>query len=68
MDSPVIPILFSALFALIAVCINIYKRFIDLLEENMHNQILLEQNKMSASAEIEQCQEEHGRLRVIVRE
>ncbi len=53
MDSPVIPILFSALFALIAVCINIYKRFIDLLEENMHNQILLEQNKMSADYSIQ---------------
>lgn len=48
LKTPVIPILFSALFILIAICINIYKRFIDLVEENMHAQILLEQNKMTA--------------------
>lgn len=49
LKTPVIPILFSALFILIAICINIYKRFIDLAEENMHAQILLEQNKMTAA-------------------
>lgn len=47
LSSPVIPMLFSALFILIAICINIYKRFIDLVEENMQVQIMLEQNKMT---------------------
>lgn len=48
LKTPAIPILFSALFILIAMCINIYRRFIDLAEENIHTQVLLEQNKMTA--------------------
>lgn len=48
LKTPAIPILFSALFILIAMCINIYRRFIDLAEENIHTQVLLEQSKMTA--------------------
>ena len=46
-DSPVIPVLFTVLFILIVLCINIYKRFIDLTEENVSSQFLLEQSKMT---------------------
>lgn len=55
MDTPVIPVLFSALFILIIVCIHIYQRFIDLMTENTQSQILLEQSQMTAdySAQIE---------------
>ena len=54
-DSPVIPILFSALFILIVLCINIYQRFIELTEQNVTSQFLLEQSKMTAdySSQIE---------------
>lgn len=48
LDSPVIPVLFSALFILIIVCIHIYQRFIDLMTENTQAQILLEQTQMAA--------------------
>lgn len=48
LDSPVIPVLFSALFILIIVCIHMYQRFIDLMTENTQAQILLEQSQMAA--------------------
>lgn len=48
LDSPVIPVLFSVLFILIALCVQIYQQYIDLLEQNMRTQILLEQSKMTA--------------------
>lgn len=48
LDSPIIPVLFSVLFILIALCVQIYQQYIALLEQNMRSQILLEQNKMTA--------------------
>ena len=48
MDTPIIPVLFSALFILIIICIHIYQRFIDLMTENTQSQILLEQSQMTA--------------------
>ena len=55
MNTPVIPVLFSALYILIIICIHIYQRFIDLMAENTQSQILLEQSQMTAdySAQIE---------------
>lgn len=47
LNTPIIPILFSALFILIAVFINIYGHFIDLMEENLRAQIMLEHSKMT---------------------
>ena len=48
LDTPIIPMLFSALFLFIAACIEIYKRFIGILEENMQIQIQLEKSKLTA--------------------
>ncbi len=47
-DAPTIPILMSALFLLIIACLEIYKRFINILEENMQMQIQLEKSKLTA--------------------
>lgn len=47
-DAPTIPILMSALFLLIIACLEIYKRFINILEENMQMQIQLEKTKLTA--------------------
>lgn len=48
LDTPIIPILLSALFLLIVACIEIYKQFICILEENMQMQIQLEKAKLTA--------------------
>ncbi len=48
LDTPAIPMLFSALFLFIAACIEIYKRFIGILEENMQIQVQLEKSKLTA--------------------
>ena len=48
LDTPVIPILLSALFLLIIACIEVYKQFIDILEKNMQMQIQLEKTKLTA--------------------
>lgn len=48
LDSPIIPILFTVLYILIIACIEIYRRFIGILEENMQMQIQLEKSKLTA--------------------
>lgn len=47
-DTPAIPILMSTLFLLMIACLEIYKRFIGILEENMQIQIQLEKSKLTA--------------------
>lgn len=60
---PVIPILFTAMFPLILLCINIYKHFVDLIEKNVSNEFLVRQSKITAgfSKQIEDnLKELHG--------
>ena len=47
-DAPTIPLLMSALFLLIIACLEIYRQFINILEENMQMQIQLEKSKLTA--------------------
>ena len=48
LEAPTIPMLFSILFFLIIACIEIYRRFINILEENMQIQVQLEKSKLTA--------------------
>lgn len=45
-DSPFIPMLFSTLFLLIALCIHIYHRYIESIEKNIEAELLIEKSKL----------------------
>lgn len=46
MNTPTIPMLFSSLFLLIALCIHIYHRYIDSIEKNIEAELLIEKSKL----------------------
>ncbi len=46
MNSPTIPMLFSSLFLLIALCIHIYHRYIDSIEKNIEAELSIEKSKL----------------------
>ena len=46
MNSPTIPMLFSSLFLLIALCIHIYHKYIDSIEKNIEAELLIEKSKL----------------------
>lgn len=46
LNSPAIPMLFSSLFLLIALCIHIYHRYIDSIEKNIEAELLIEKSKL----------------------
>ena len=45
-SSPTIPMLFSSLFLLIALCIHIYHKYIDSIEKNIEAELLVEKSKL----------------------
>lgn len=64
-NSPFIPMLFSTLFLLIALCIHIYQRYIESIEKNIEAELLIEKSKLMSdySNQIEENLKELHSLR-----
>lgn len=64
-NSPFIPMLFSTLFLLIALCIQIYHRYIESIEKNIETELLIEKSKLMSdySNQIEENLKELHSLR-----